>query len=371
MHYSAGGAVGDYDNDGDVDLFITSHGYNGVPGPGQHRLYRNEGDHFVDVAAAAGVNLTSPVVGDGFGATFGDYDLDGDLDLFVTGWKFFPDPGYGNRLFRNEGDGTFTDVTSDVGINVVYMSGFSPTFADMDGDLYPELLIAADFGSSRYFRNEGGRGRSRTRPTTRGPAWRPTAWARPWPTGTTTGCSTGTSARSGSRTPASATCCTSTRATTCFEEVSRQAGVNDGGWGWGSVGVDFDHDGWVDLVETNGWGNGIWDNVDTRVWWNRHDGTFQDVATTSGFHHDYSGRGLLNLDYDNDGDQDFVVSSVNLYELKLYRKRHLGARDPLAAAVSSTPPGPPGWPPTASARGSWPAPGTRSCGATWTTGPTT
>jgi len=60
-----------------------------------------------------------------------------------------------NRLFRNDGDGTFTDVTVEAGIPLTGIRGFSPRFVDMDGDRWPELLIAGDFGTSRYFRNNG------------------------------------------------------------------------------------------------------------------------------------------------------------------------------------------------------------------------
>lgn len=102
----AGVAVADYNNDGWQDLFITSHGISETAAVGYHRLYKNnQGVDFVDVATEAGVNLSSSSLVDGFGSTFGDYDLDGDLDLFVTGWR---SGGKGNRLFRNNRDGTFT-----------------------------------------------------------------------------------------------------------------------------------------------------------------------------------------------------------------------------------------------------------------------
>ena len=77
--------------------------------PAQHRLYRTDGGGFTNVAADAGVSMTSTDIAAGFGAAFGDYDGDGDLDLFVAGWV--PNAG-GHRLFRNEGYGTFTDATS-------------------------------------------------------------------------------------------------------------------------------------------------------------------------------------------------------------------------------------------------------------------
>ena len=151
-HRASGAAATDFDGDGWTDLYVTSHGPPGVPAPGHQRLYRNRGDGtFEEVAAAAGVAIVSTTSGDGFGAAFGDIDLDGDLDLFVSGWQF---ESFGNRLFRNNGDGTFTDVTNSAGIAADGVRGFAPCLADMTGDRYPEILIAADFGTSSYFINQ-------------------------------------------------------------------------------------------------------------------------------------------------------------------------------------------------------------------------
>ena len=162
-HRGIGAAVGDYDGDGWLDLFVTSLGEAGAPAvPGRHRLYRNNGiggvtergvgvPAFAEVAESAGVAYSSVAMADGMGAAVGDYDLDGDLDLFVTGYL----PGsFGNVLYRNNGDGRFALVTGGSGVETDVM-GFGATFADMDGDRYPELLLVADFGMSRYFRNNG------------------------------------------------------------------------------------------------------------------------------------------------------------------------------------------------------------------------
>ncbi len=101
---STGVAWGDYDNDGDMDLFMTAL-VGGLP----HTLYRNDGDGtFTNVSAAAGVNPKLPAAA----TVFGDVDNDGDLDLYVVSAEFESGP---NRLYRNNGDGTFTDIAAAAG----------------------------------------------------------------------------------------------------------------------------------------------------------------------------------------------------------------------------------------------------------------
>ncbi len=152
-HRSTAAAVGDYDGNGWLDIFVTSLGPTTGEAPGHHRLYRNNGDGtFSDVAAAAGVEQSAASGADGWGGAWGDYDLDGDLDLAVAGWRELD----GNRLFRNDGDGTFTDVTSRAGLgSLPGTNGFSPRFVDMDDDRYPELIWIGDFGTSHYYTNDG------------------------------------------------------------------------------------------------------------------------------------------------------------------------------------------------------------------------
>src|SRR5262245_16711778 len=122
-HLGIGVAAGDYDRNGWLDLYVTSFGQPvGPPAVGKHRLYRNNGNGtFTEVATVSGVASTGAT--DGMGPAFGDYDLDGDLDLFIPGWL-----GGGNRLFRNNGDGTFTQVTAAAGVQASSVFGFSPRF---------------------------------------------------------------------------------------------------------------------------------------------------------------------------------------------------------------------------------------------------
>ena len=173
--YGMGVAVGDHDGDGDVDVFLT--------GVGGNRLYRNEGGTFTDVTAAAGVGgapedwTTS--------AGFFDADGDGDLDLFVCHYvRWSPeidadigytlngkDSAYGSpinyegtfsTLYRNDGDGTFTDVSEDAGIHVANPATGAPmgkalgvAFRDLDGDGRTDVLVANDTVQNHLFLNQG------------------------------------------------------------------------------------------------------------------------------------------------------------------------------------------------------------------------
>lgn len=325
LHIGSGATTGDYNNDGWLDIYVTSFGQVGARAPGQHRLYRNNGDlTFTNVAVAAGVNQTSPMLADGFGATFSDIDLDGDLDLFVTGWRLteMRDPGLGNRLFRNEGDGTFTDITVAAGIIDTGIRGFSPCFADMDGDRYPELLLVADFGTTEYYINNGdGTFTEYTNEAGTGLEWSGM--------GTTVGdfnndglidwYTTAIYDQFVGRGDGNKLYINQSEGVGhhSFDEIASEAGVANGAWGWGAVAADLDHDGWLDIVETNGWELPEYTGKPARVWLNQHDDTFTEVAAATGFNHTLNGRGLLAADFDNDGDQDFVVTSIN-DEMQLY-----------------------------------------------------
>ena len=161
--YTQGVATGDYDNDGNTDLYVT--------GFGSNVLYHNEGyGRFTDVTAAAGVDdprwSTS--------AAFLDYDRDGDLDLFVANYVRFTVAGnkqcagadgkldycspqsyekVRDRLFRNDGDGRFTDVSDAAGLGAAFGPGLGVTCADFNGDGWLDIYVANDGDDNQLWIN--------------------------------------------------------------------------------------------------------------------------------------------------------------------------------------------------------------------------
>jgi predicted nucleotidyltransferase len=163
--YGMGVAAGDYDNDGDVDLYVTNVGANA--------LLQNDGTgHFTDVAAAAGVADE----GWGTAAAFADFDADGDLDLFVVNymnWSLrierecrsrgvstycspntYQAPAM-DRLYRNDGNASFSDVTSDSGINLAFGNGLGIAVRDIDGDGATDVFVANDKTVNQLWLNRG------------------------------------------------------------------------------------------------------------------------------------------------------------------------------------------------------------------------
>ncbi|MGE3166128.1 MAG: FG-GAP-like repeat-containing protein [Planctomycetota bacterium] len=310
-HMGKGPTVGDFNNDGWLDIYCTSAGAYPNPSVGQHRLYRNNGNGtFTNIAASAGVNFTTTASQDGFGSCFGDYDLDGDLDLFVSGTA---SGNTGSILFRNNGDETFTNVTAAAGLFVgvpFTMHGFAPRLLDMDGDHYPELLLVSDFGTSLYYHNNGN-GTFTNASAASGTTLEENGMGQTvgdfdndglvdWYTTSIYQPSISWTGNKLYRNLGNGT----------FQERSVAAGVFEGGYGWGAAAVDLDHDGWQDLVETNG-GLGQFLNEQSYLWINNTDGTFTEQALTVGLAHFGEGRGLVRIDHDNDGDQDLVICAFN------------------------------------------------------------
>jgi hypothetical protein len=329
-HRGRGTTVGDFNNDGWPDIFITSGGdMTGVDRFFQHRLYRNNGNGtFTDIAGTAGVTNTSAYYLTATGAAFGDYDLDGDLDLFVGGWENFAcssGPCDQNRMFKNNGDETFTDVTMTVGGDFFQIDGFSPRFVDMNGDHYPELLVAADFGTSRYYINDqdgtftdaiatSGTGFDTNGMGSTVGDFNPDGLADWYVTSIHRD---GMGAQDGNYLYIN-------QGNHVYSVNPDISGAKDGGWGWGTEAVDFDHDGWIDLAETNGWYEPEFVGEQSYLFRNNGDLTFTEVQVGSGFDHTDDGRSLLTLDYDRDGDMDIVITSWSA-PLRLFRNDVTGS----------------------------------------------
>ncbi len=279
-YVSAGLAVFDYDGDGDEDVYFL----NGAPlrgttvtVPPRSELWRNDGGmRFTDVTATAGVGDT----GHGLGVTAGDYDNDGDLDLYLN--NFGP-----NVLYRNNGDGTFTDVTAAAGVENGNRVGAGVCFLDMDKDGDLDLYV------SNYIKFSYDKHVLRTRMGY--PLYPSPRDFEPDPDTLYQNNGDGT-----------------------FTDVSVAAGIAaHAGPGMGMVCADYDGDGDTDILV----GNDVEANF---LFQNNGAGLFEEVGLMSGFAYDFGGgeHGSMGVecgDYNNDGRLDFHVTSYQRELATLYR----------------------------------------------------
>ena len=254
-------AWADYDRDGDLDLYVGNESLADAVRPSQ--LFRNEGDGtFTDVAAQAGVTNEAWSKG----VVWGDYDDDGDPDLFVSNFR---GP---NRLYRNDGDGTFTDVATPLGV-LGPQSSFSTWFWDANGDGLLDLLVNA------Y-----------QRPIRRGDP--PHVWYV-------------AAARMGLPLPADVELprLYLGRPDGTFHEAAAAFGLTLPSLPMGANFGDLDNDGWLDFYLGTGYPGyeGLMPNVMFR---NLAGERFQEVTFSGGFGHLQKGHGIAFADLDNDGDQD-------------------------------------------------------------------
>ncbi len=295
VHLSSAAAVGDYNGDGWPDIFVTSFGPDPAsPQMGQHLLYRNTGSGFVDEAVSAGVQQCSTIEPDGWGGAWGDIDLDGDLDLAICG---FFDQQTGNCLMRNNGDGTFTDITaaSDLRPSIAGLAGYTPHFVDMDDDRYPEIIWIGDFSTSLYYINNGDN--TFTNATDSSNTSMDFSEM-----GMTVGDWNGDGLFDFYVSTIGTNNLYMNQGGHTYINDSDNAGVTNGGFGWATITFDIDHDSRFDLVNVAEIGR-------NSAFLNRTVNgvtSFEEVGEAIGLGFNSDGRGLARFDYDNDGDQDVI-----------------------------------------------------------------
>lgn len=320
--YGMGVAVGDYNNDGYPDLYVVNYGPN--------ILYRNNGDGtFSDVTSQTGVGDPGP----GVGAAFLDYDNDGWLDLYVGNYvdynptyKYYyaPDsfpgpldyPGHPDVLYRNRGDGTFEDVTRQVGVFRPDGRAMGVTACDVNEDGFVDLYVCNDAMPNYLFLNEGGR-TFREVALEAGVAYTQAGDAAASMVGVFgdyDGDGDGDFFISDDRYGSLYRNEGVMNGLPLFTDVGCETGIAEAKGqfvSWAAGFIDYDNDGDLDLFIVNGALHQYFGEEDLLLE-NDGRGRFQDVSTQRGeyFHHRYVGRGACFGDIDNDGDVDVFI--VNL-----------------------------------------------------------
>ena len=339
--WGQGGCVGDYDNDGYLDLLVTYWG--------QNALYHNNGDgSFTDVTAKAGLKTTRDEWSTG--CSFVDYDRDGKVDILLVRYVDFsydsvPRPGQGrwcqwkginvmcgprglkpgsNALYHNSGDGTFTDVTQKSGIlQATGCYGFTSLAADFDQDGWPDIYVACDSTASLLYHNNHD-GTFNEIGKKAGVAFNEDGFEQAG-----MGLSADDFTHSGYQDIVKTNFSDDTptlyrnRGDNNFDDVTYSAGLGKikNLLGWGVQFYDFDNSGWPGILLANGH---VYPEVDGKalgtsyrqpkvVYYNLRDRTFGNITADAGsvLSEPHSGRGMALGDLFNDGHQEALVNNMN------------------------------------------------------------
>ena len=348
--WGQGVCVGDYDNDGYEDMFVTTYGKN--------RLYHNQGNgSFIEVAAAAGVAGTGKLWGTG--CAFVDYDRDGKLDIAVANYVSFdlatiPAPGASasctwkgvpvmcgprgldsspNLLYHNLGNGKFADVSKASGFEKTpghYC--FSVSTIDYDEDGWPDIFVACDSTPAILYRNNRD-GTFTDTAAEAGVAFNDDGREQAG-MGSSIGDYDGDGHLDILKTNFSDDTSTLYRNTGSHfftdETFASGLGVNTQYLGWGAMFFDCDNDGWPDLLLVNGH---VYPEVDSGnmgaayreprvLYWNTGNGKYKDISKEAGagITHPESSRGLAIGDLWNDGREEAVINNVSDFPLLLVNR---------------------------------------------------
>jgi hypothetical protein len=324
--YSMGVTVGDYNNDGYPDLYLSNYGLN--------VLLKNKGNGtFTDVtkrAQVAGEHTCST------GAVWLDYDNDSYLDLYVGNYlKFDPDYKYyytpdgfpppmayesePDVLYHNRGDGTFEDVTKAMGIIDQDGRAMGVGAADVDDDGFVDIYVANDHTLNYLWHNQGGKG-FKDIGTMSGTAFSQAGEA-------TVSMSVDFADYNGDSlldlfvSDDSYCSLYENMGNGIFTDKANPSGISTASAqfvGWSSSFMDYDNDGDVDIFKTNGALKHLYGHED-QLFQNEGDGKFKDVSLGLGeyFKQAYVGRGSCIGDYDNDGDLDIYIVNLNNHSMFL------------------------------------------------------
>ena len=352
--------LADLDGDGDLDLLLTGMGHDPA------KLYRNNGEgSFTDVTQGSGFDQILSEFS--FSPAFGDYDLDGDLDVLLAHWGTPRDRTdetlETEHLWQNEStDATgmkFRAVTREAGVAPDILAPndphitrdrddytFTPSFARINADRYVDILMVADFNHSQVFHSKqdgtfvnatdveviidgNGMGGALGDYDFDGDL--------DWFVSSILG--------RGENLPPQISGIGNRlylNQDGAFVDVTDAVGVADGGWGWGSCFMDFENDGDLDIYHTNGWPDaddfGAFSSDRSRAFVSMNGTRFEDRADELGLDDAHEGRGVVCADLDNDGDTDILLLHTGTERSATLWRNNTDGNNYLAVTLRGDPP---------------------------------